>query len=200
MASFWDSDTQGYTNLGVPQAWVLWLLDQPVPGFAEVDCEVAIATDRAKPTGADAGRVVVHGRQPVELAIRIHLWTPAQWDEWVALLPKLAPQVGRQAAQAISIVHGSLEGLGIGSVVVLSVSNPRPGRVPGERVVTLRAVEWRKPAKQRTATKKPKQAQQVLVAPAFDTNITFADGTTGFVPLPANQSVQPSASTPGPDT
>lgn len=206
-APFWDVIEEGYGSTYDHEQlpWSVCLLsDLVLPGYAEVEAEPQRAVDKKKASGRNGGTLTFHGVEAgTPVTIRLYMWRPDQWQTWqTRTLPALWPAESKSEPEAFDISHPALAGLGIKSVAVVSVSSLRPGRVPGEQMVTIKCAAWAKPSK-KTATKtigsSTSSATNFSVVDNFRVNQTSVDGRS-IDATPQNQPVKPSLQAIGPNT
>lgn len=160
-----------------------------VPGIVEVVGVPEKAMDMRKPAGKNGGTATIHGRKPAMFEIRVRMWTPEQWQHMVDLLGQIWPAGGATNTDALEIQHPALSFVGIDRGILIAPSTPQPGSAKGERVVSLRFMEFR-PGDQKQGTKTVKQAS---VAPTVAPQYTNPSGTPLTAPDSLKAKLLPSA-------
>ena len=111
-----------------------------------------------QPKGSDGGATVRGGTKLVEFEVSIRLWRDAatgidhfaMWDTFKSILDT---PIAKNASKALDIYHPQLEGLGIGSVVVKSKTEPAPNG-DGTATAKIKFLQY-KPAKKKAGATKP---------------------------------------------
>lgn len=178
---FWDDHTEGYEGpLTSDDPWDLVILgNERLPGVCtSFDGSPTQKIDVQKANGSDGGALVERGIVPARVEFEILIWTPAQWNEFQRIKQRILRQAGKidvadqkkvaSAAQvdvtkksALSISHPAARDARISSVLIESISPPRPGPHPGTRVVRFKCLQFIAP----TPAKATRKAQGVKPVP-----------------------------------
>ena len=95
--SFWDpsvtADNPGpYEEFGIPVEWDrIKFGGTYMPGTAEVRASAEFKVDKTSANGTSGGRHRNTGYQPTKVEIKIHIWTPQQWDDFQPFIAKFWP-------------------------------------------------------------------------------------------------------------
>ncbi len=173
---FWDEFTSGYEGpLYAPNVWDQVKLDIPfitIPGTCEVSAKPSKKCDKKKSAGTHGATKTTTGYDPAKVEIRVHIWTPEQYEAWQELLRRIWPRVGKvidpdilkargdavaklpaaaqkaikQAAQketpVLPIYHPALSDLGITAIQVMGIGTPQRGGCSGEKIFLIEGEEF----------------------------------------------------------
>lgn len=90
-----------------------------VPGLVEIEAESKKKKDVKTTKGKDGGKTTFQGQGPVDVIMRVKIWTPDQWDQFQTVMARLYVRASGKAAKgAFDIQHPWLSFLGIKSVSV----------------------------------------------------------------------------------
>lgn len=107
--------------------------------------ERVISWDQKQGKGTPGATSTIVGIKPAEGSVSFQLWLASHFEEWSVFrdLLKYSPgkKHGASAADAISIFHPSLSGLGISNVVTSKIS-PERHMGNGLYMVTVDFIEW----------------------------------------------------------
>jgi hypothetical protein len=196
---FWDSDERGYdAPLFATNPWdCLQLGGMQIPGIVDTSAaSQQLAYNKGKPSGAHGARVTLTGKDPQPADVKVYISTPEQWTRWQEIKPQIYA-ADRKVAKALDAYSPALASVDVKSVIVVSVSAPAPGRVPGEKVVAFKVIEF-SPVKAKggapaAATQTPSASLRSEFLPPDAAGFTAASGATVVV-TPAN-ALQPKPST-----
>lgn len=208
---FWDSD--GSATFGDTYAINPWdtatLGGVKVPGIVRVQAAPARKCDKGDGTGTDGGRLRLQGRPPTDVAVTVKLWTPDQLAAWDQLLDTVWHPEAKREVVPYAITYPSLKRVGITAVVIVSVPTCQLND-DGTTLWTIKAVEYRPPAKKNTTTTptgaKVSVVPQLQRAPAkeapSDTVSPCAPSSsnpqTTYTPANSSQLPPPSSTDAGP--
>lgn len=118
---------------------VLFLAGVETPGLCKLSMpELDEGWEKQESKGSSGGETVHNGAKLVEFEAEIYLWKEFggfDWfAEWESFKPILQTPIQKNASKALDIYHPQLEGLGIGSVVVKSRTEPQPDGKGGATV------------------------------------------------------------------
>ena len=177
---FWDNSgstigpgAEGKTFADEP--WdVVRLLGNPLPGICRVTVESSRRVQHRKSDGTDGATPTFRGLNPAKVNIEVDIWTPAQHDIWNnEVVPRIWPLAGKDITKlgALDIVHPATQGLGIKSVIVESLTDPRPGSVHGAKTIRLSCVQYvPHPKGKKSAVKTVDGSLNVAVKEPFQQN------------------------------
>lgn len=156
---FWDTDERGYEGPDyAANDWDRCVLGGVnLPGVVDTSGLSALSVKKAKASGKHGARVTTTGRNPQTAEIRVYIWTPAQWKIWQEVFPQIYGG-DKSESTALDVYSPQLAMVGIKGVVVTSVTSPQPGRVRGEKMITIR-VEELAPVKKANVTKSHKSGK-----------------------------------------
>jgi hypothetical protein len=187
---FWDTDERGYdAPLFASNPWDrLNLGGYQIPGIVDTSAaSQQLAYNKGKPSGSHGARVTLTGKDPQPADVRVYISTPDQWARWQTIKAAIY-SADRKTAKALDAYSPALASVDVKSVIVVSVAAPAPGRVPGEKVVAFKVIEYA-PVKKSTAAKPATQTPSASIRDEFitspDANFTAADGTA-VVAAPSN--------------
>lgn len=121
---------------------VLYLAGLESPGLCRLNVpEIDEGWEKQEAKGSAGGETVCNGRKLAEFDCELYLWRET-WNSggydwfaaWEAWKPILLTPIAKNAPKALDIYHPQLEGLGIGSVVVQSWTEPQPDGTGGATV------------------------------------------------------------------
>jgi hypothetical protein len=166
---------------------ILYIQGNRVPAEASVSVVRERIIDVYKSQGTRMVSIVRRGFHPAKITIRLKMWHPVMWGKWCDIkeAAKLSSdQFGvavqrAEAADPINMSHPALDDARILSLVVLSVSTPEiASDMIGARVVTIQALEFVPPSKEKSVQK----IQRTKVATDVPINKALAKGA----PTPSN--------------
>lgn len=152
---FWLDTEEGFS------AWdALWLGDEFIPGLPTITIQKTRSVDVQKTKGQDGSFLADNGYDPAKVSISVRIWTRAQWEQWLEVLPNIDPQRPGGLRTPLSILNPVPNGMGIDTVYVTSISMGSP---EGSMLtVSIECIQWfpePKPAKSGT-TPKEKNSDQ----------------------------------------
>jgi hypothetical protein len=161
MTTFWDGASSVAAGpLTAPNPWdTVFLSGKQLPGVCEVSVGSSRRVDEKKAAAGDGVVLAFHGRNPAKVDIRVRLWTADQLKTWDTVFAALWPQHGlvaggtagaREKVLAFDVSHPACAMHGIKSISIVAVEGPAPGKATGEKVMTLKCVEFLPPAKAAT--------------------------------------------------
>lgn len=146
-----------------------------LPGIAEVSAKAKRKHDKKKENGTDGSTPTFHGYDPAQVTINIRVWTADQLQNLVEQLRTLWPAPakggkgtpkGVKEPPPFDIYHPKLAMLNITQVVIVEVDALKPGKVPGEQVLSLMCLEFKPPPdKKRNASSTPTRSVENRIAP-----------------------------------
>jgi hypothetical protein len=169
---FWDPVTTTAEGPLYPEdPWdVCVIADFALPGVATVRGAPTLSFDKKKAGGVDGATITVNGYLPGPVEVDLLMWTDAQWQKFQAFAPSLWRRPNKKAKAsdlAVSISHPALDLWGINQVVVLGVSPPENGPLPGTRMVKFKCVEF-VPQQAVSRTKTAKSGAVVPLTKEYD--------------------------------
>lgn len=174
---FWDDNEVGYeAPLYAPGIWdAMTIGGEQIPGVVEVAALASISFNKSKASGKSGARLTFTGRDPQPIDLKVYICTPAQWTRWQEVKARVF--LGIEAAY--DVYHPALAEVGIGSVTLTSIAAPAPGRVPGEKVIAVKLIEF-------TAEAKRKKNATVTPKASVRRRDEFADAPAASVAAPEN--------------
>lgn len=123
----------------------IMLAAQQSPGLATITgASSPRRWDKRKGYAQTGARVVFRGVDLASFTVTLRLYSDLDWKNWHGWRPLVQrPPVGERA-RAMDIYHPMLEDLGIKSVVVEDVSQPRQ-TADGEWSIDIKFIEYRRP-------------------------------------------------------
>lgn len=128
------------------------------PGICEVTVFKARDVDKKKAAGSDGARLTIHGIEPGTGDIELTIWTPEQLKTLRAAWEKISPSSNKRPKgvpasapwpPAFDVAHPVFKAHAIKSVVVIGAEGPKPGRIKGSRIFTIKWVEYLAPSKKK---------------------------------------------------
>lgn len=177
-APFWDRFTEGYegkTFADNPYDTVR-INGTRLPGRCKLEVKPSLRVDRQKANGKDGATVIVRGVDPSPVKIKVTLWTREQLEAWQEFVDRYWRPPGKtlrgdKAAgtytqqSALDIGHPRLEGYGITSFVITSITPPDPDEL-GIGTAEIEGIQYI-PPQTKTATRKAEGSNRVPLAQAF---------------------------------
>jgi hypothetical protein len=97
------------------------------PGLADVTgAHLPRNWDKRKGYGLMGAFTVFHGMDLVDFTVTLRLYTAQDWDDWFAWKPLVDRPPDGKRPRALKIKHPLLAQLGVSSVVVTDVHQPKP--------------------------------------------------------------------------
>lgn len=125
--------TQDLTHAGSPQSWNSLIMNGTrLPGLAIVGVpRHSLVSFHGRASGKGPGAPTIRGREPGVVPVEIHLRTNKEWDDFVAIAPRLLPVFVRGKGQpatagAIQAFHPLLAAFGIRWVLVRDTGGEPP--------------------------------------------------------------------------
>ncbi len=189
---FWEPEGGQVGNDYADTEWDLFFIGgEPVPGIVEVDATPERKADDKSPAGRNGSTITFHGRKAATFPVKVRIWTPRQWSDFQNLVARIWPNGGAGEPKAYDLSHPGLQFVGISAAAVLSVSAPVPTGNKGERVITIRFVEYKQRDKKKV-TKRLSGSKSELRA-EFATEGVASNGALLYTPNTAQAPVLPSS-------
>lgn len=102
--------------------------------------------DAKSAPGSSGGRIVDKGYDLAKVSVTVFLWTEDHFRVWGELLEVIQPRAGRRR-DAVSIYHPALESVGVGSIVVESISSIEHSGTSGIYKAGFESVQYQPPAR-----------------------------------------------------
>lgn len=187
---FWDPDERGYTSpLYAPSEWDRCMIGgQKVPGIVDTSGMLTIKTHTAKPSGKSGARTTTTGREPNTGEIKVYISTPEQWAVWQTIQPRLTSGQSAETS-ALDVYSPQFAMLDIKAIVVTAISTPQPGRIHGERMISIRVVEYLPIAKKVSTASKSGSKSDDSKPPELERSFRPDGSEVNFTPDNATQSV-----------
>jgi hypothetical protein len=143
------------------------LAGQKSPGLADVDgASSPRKWDEAAGYGLSGATIRFTGDGLAKFAVRLRFYTVEHWAAWDAWKPLVFNRPKGKSPRALDIWHPHLEELGIKSVVVEDVSQPKQ-TADGEWTVEIKFIQFRMPkltlAKPEASRAKPTDPYEVVI-------------------------------------
>jgi hypothetical protein len=144
-----------WNPIDAPINYIL-LTGQKSPGIADVEgASSPRKWDERNGYGLSGSTVVFTGLGLAKFVVRLRFYTAEHWAAWAVWQPLVAKPPMGSRPRALDIWHPHLEELGIKSVVVEDVSQPKQ-TADGEWTVEIKFIQWRRP---KLALAKPEGSQ-----------------------------------------
>lgn len=171
-ASYYTTAGEDLTHAGSPPSWArLKINGLTMPGFLEIDVAHALVKWSGKADGKTPGSPTARGREPGRATVKLTITNNREWDDYVALMPRLLPYVKEgcsSSAGAVRVEHPWLAAHYLHHVIIsdLKARMPSGGR-SGEVVFTFEECRLEKEFKVQSATPKARTGK-IDFAPTID--------------------------------
>lgn len=131
-----------------PVAWDFVIVaDRALPCLREYPkAEPGRKLDAKSAPGSSGGRIVDKGYDLAKVSVTVFLWTEDHFRIWGELLDVIRPRAGRRR-DAVSIYHPALESVGVGSIVVETISSIEHAGTAGIFKASFKAIQFQPAAR-----------------------------------------------------
>ena len=141
--------------------------------------------DTKSAAGSSGGRIVDKGYDLAKVSVTVYLWTADHFRVWGELIDVIKPRAGRRR-DAVSIYHPALESVGVGAVVVESITSIEHSGTAGIFKASFEAIQYQPPARGANASRSGNG----------DTQTPSAPPVAAVVDVQSNGSLGPGAAIP----
>ena len=154
------------------------------PGVCEVTVQKVRIVDKKKAPGSDGARLTATGIEPGTGDIELTIWTPEQLRTLQSVWAQISPPSNKRPKgvpasapwpPAFDVAHPVFKAHAIKSIVVIGAEGPKPGRVRGSRIFTIKWIEYLAPSK-----------KNVTHSPVASKGSTLDEPAKGSYPTPGS--------------